>query len=75
MYMHLCVAGACPGGGGGEGARHPPLEIKKQKNVIKANLKLLHLYFAAFFSRKCHFLSYFLSCPLPEKLKSKKNKL
>ena len=34
------VTGACPGGGG--------LEIEKQKNVIRANFKLFHLYFATF---------------------------
>ena len=35
--------GACPGGG--------PLEIEKQKKkkkVIRANIKLFHLYFATF---------------------------
>ena len=43
--------GACPGGG----ARAPPLEIEKQKKkkkkkkkVIRANIKLFHLYFATF---------------------------
>ena len=37
--------GACPGGGG----LPPPLEIEKQKKkVIRANLKLVHLYLATF---------------------------
>ena len=41
------------GGGGGKGAA-PPLEIEKQKKnkkknkVIRANIKLFHLYFATF---------------------------
>ena len=42
-------AGACPGGGA-QGA-WPPLEIEKQKKkkkVIRANVKLFHLYFATF---------------------------
>ena len=45
----LWFAGACPGGGG-QGALPPPLEIEKQKKkkVIRANLKLFHLYFATF---------------------------
>ena len=61
------VAGACPGPG-------PPLEIEKQKKVIRANFKLFHLYFATFFSRKYHFIWYFLSCPPLEILKSKEKK-
>ena len=35
--------GACPGG-----AAPPPLEIEKQKKVIRSNFKLFHLYFATF---------------------------
>ena len=40
------MSGACPG----EGAWAPPLEIEKQKKkkVIRANIKLFHLYFATF---------------------------
>ena len=43
-------AGACPGGGP-RGLGPPPLEIEKQKEkkkVIRANIKLFHLYFATF---------------------------
>ena len=44
------------------GAWPPPLEIEKQKKkVIRANLKLVHLYLATFFCRKYHFLTHFLS--------------
>ena len=44
----MCIhAGACPGGGKVP-APPPPLEIEKQKKVIRANLKLCHLYFATF---------------------------
>ena len=44
--------GACPGGGP-RGLGPPPLEIEKQKKkkkkkVIRANIKLFHLYFATF---------------------------
>ena len=35
-----------PAGGGGGGAH--PLEIEKQKKVIRANFKLFHLYFDTF---------------------------
>ena len=39
--------GACPGGGGAQGAcMPPPLEIEKK--LIRANFKLFHLYFATF---------------------------
>ena len=44
------LAGACPGGGA-QGAWAPPLEFwkeklqkKKKKKVIRANIKLFHLY-------------------------------
>ena len=46
------VTGACPGGGGPRG--HNSLEIekpkkkKKKKKVIRANIKLFHLYFLYF---------------------------
>ena len=48
--MMADIPGACPGGGPGP----PPLEIEKQKKkkkkkkVIRANIKLFHLYFATF---------------------------
>ena len=46
----------------GGGGLAPPLEIEKQKKkVIRANLKLVHLYLATFFCRKYHFLTHFLS--------------
>ena len=36
-------------GGGAQVAWPPPLEIEKQKKkVIRANIKLFHLYFATF---------------------------
>ena len=47
---HHIEPGACPGGGGLKGPG-PPLEIekpKKKKKVIRANIKLFHLYFATF---------------------------
>ena len=42
--------GACPGGGAQGAWPPPPLEIEKQKKkkVIRANIKLFHLYFATF---------------------------
>ena len=55
-----------------------PLEIekqkKKEKNVIRANLQLFHLYFAPFFSRKYHFLCYFLSWAPPWKIEKQQKK-
>ena len=39
------------------GGLPPPLEIEKPKKIIRANIKLFHLYFATFFSRKYYFLS------------------
>ena len=70
-----CYQARVQGGGGGMGPAPPPLEIEKQrkKKVIKANFKLFHIYFATFFSRKYHFLCYFLSWAPPQ-LKSKKKK-
>ena len=46
--QRLPFPGACPGGA--QGAWPPPLEIEKQKKkkVIRANIKLFHLYFATF---------------------------
>ena len=35
-------------GGGAKSLPPPPLEIKKQKKVIRANFMLFHLYFATF---------------------------
>ena len=56
-----------------------PLEIekqkKKEKNVIRANLQLFHLYFATFFSRKYHFLCYFLSWAPPWKIEKQQKKM
>ena len=53
----------------------PPLEIEKQKKVIKGNFNYaISPIFCYYFSRKYHFLCYFLSCPPPplEKVKCKK---
>ena len=58
--------GACPGA-------PPPLEIEKQKKkVIRANIKLFHLYFATFLVENIIFSASFWAGPPPEKLKSKK---
>ena len=59
----------------GKGPVPPPLEIEKQKKVIKGNFNYaISPIFCYFFSRKYHFLCYFLSCPPPlEKVKHKKN--
>ena len=55
MYEQLYLlitkhnSGACPGGGGKGPAPPPLIEIEKQKKeVISANFKLFHLYFASF---------------------------
>ena len=56
MLQAFTHTGACPGGGGAKGPGPPPLEIEKQKKkkkkkkkkVIRANIKLFHLYFATF---------------------------
>ena len=47
MGHYTYIPGACPG------PRPPPLKIEKQKKkkkkkVIRANIKLFHLYFATF---------------------------
>ena len=57
-------------------ARVPPLEIEKQKKkkVIRANIKLFHLYFATFLVENVIFSAIFGAGPPPEKLKSKKKK-
>ena len=43
----MYYASACPGGGG-QGAWPPPKNEKQEekKKVIRANIKLFHLYFA-----------------------------
>ena len=50
LWVYMEYAGACPGGG--PRGLAPPLEIEKQKKkkkkVIRANIKLFHLYFATF---------------------------
>ena len=42
-------SGACPGGGG-QGAKEieKQKKKKKKKKVIRANIKLFHIYFATF---------------------------
>ena len=50
LQVQVCYlySGACPGGGP-KGPGPPPLVIEKQKKkVIRANIKLFHLYFATF---------------------------
>ena len=69
-------------GGGPKGpGPPPPLEIEKQKKkkkkkkVIRANIKLFHLYFATFLVENISFSAIFgAGPPPPEKLKSKKKK-
>ena len=49
--------------GGGQGACPPPLEIEKQKKkkkkIIRANIKLFHLYFATFLVENVFFSASF----------------
>ena len=59
-------------GGGARGLPPPPLEIEKQKQVIRANLKLCHLYFATFSVGSIIFSAIFGAGPPLEKLKSQK---
>ena len=70
-------SGACPGGAQGAWAP-PPLEIEKQKKKKRSSEQILSYftYILLLFSRKYHFLRYFLSWdpPPPEKLKSKKKR-
>ena len=68
--------------GGGQGAwAPPPLEIEKQKEKEKKRsseqILSYFTYILLLFSRKYHFLSYFLSWVPPplKKLKSKKKRL
>ena len=59
-------------GGGPRGlAPPPPLEIKKQKKVIRANFKLFHLYLATFFV-KISFSQLFYELGQIEKQKKKR---
>ena len=50
-------------GGGPRGLGPPPLEIEKQKKkkkkVIRANIKLFHLYFATFLDENIIFSAIF----------------
>ena len=70
----LASAGACPGGGQGAWPP-PPLEIEKQKKVIRANFKLFHLYFATFLVENIIFSAIFWAGPPPLKnWKAKKKK-
>ena len=65
-------------GGGPKGPGPPPLEIEKppKKKVIRANIKLFHLYFATFLVENFIFSAIFRAGPPPpEKLKSKKKRL
>ena len=60
----VCVGGGgiqARVGGGGQGiwAPPPPLEIEKQKKVIRANFKLFHLYFATFLVKNLIFSAIF----------------
>ena len=57
--------GACPG-------PPPPLEIEKQKKMSSEQILSYHTYICYFFSRRYHFLCYFLSWAPIKKLKSKK---
>ena len=54
-------------GGGAQGAWAPPLEIEKQKKkkVIRANIKLFHLYFATFLVENIIFSVIFGAGPRP----------
>ena len=70
------LPGACPGGGA-QGAWPPPLEIEKQKKkkkVIRANIKLFHLYFATFLVENVIFSASFWAGPPPWKIEKQKKK-
>ena len=71
--LFIKKAGACPGGP--RGPAPPPLEIEKQeKKSHQSKFSASSPIFFYFFSRKYHFLSYFLTWAPPEKLKSKNKK-
>ena len=53
--------------GGGSKRSGPPLEIEKQKKKSSGQILSYFTIFCYFFSKKYHFLSYFLSCPPPLK--------
>ena len=59
-FSNVIFAGACPGGGGGKGPA-PLLEIEKQKKGHQSKFEAISPIFCYFFSRKYHFLYYFVS--------------
>ena len=61
MKVKHNISGACPGGGAQGAWAPPPLEIEKQKKkkVIRANIKLFHLYFATFLVENVFFSASF----------------
>ena len=64
LYFMLLYIQARVWGGGQGACAPPPLEIEKQKKVIKGNFNYaISPIFCYYFSRKYHFLCYFLSCP------------
>ena len=65
------------GGGGAQRARAPPpLDIDKQKKVIRANFKLFHLYLPLFQSEISFSLLFSeLGTPPPCKIEKQKNSL
>ena len=84
LSRRLCTQARVQGGAQGAWAP-PPLEIKKQKKkkkkkkkkVIRANIKLFHLYFATFLVENVFFSASFWAGPPPwksEKQKKKKKK-
>ena len=60
--MMATLPGACTEGGGPRGLHPPPpLEIEKQKKKSSEQILSYFAYNLLLFSRKHHFLSYFLS--------------
>ena len=63
----------------GGGGLAPPLEIEKQKKkkkkVIRANIKLFHLYFAIFLVENVIFSASFSAGPSPGQIEKQKKKL
>ena len=65
QQLHLtCIRRVSRGGGKGPGPPPPPLEIEKQKKkkkkkVIRANIKLFHLYFATFLVENINYSAIF----------------